>query len=181
MIVEIAVCGAAAFLFGRGIYHSGVLSGWIVQGLRQQPTPPPAPAIPAAAPTRATDEAREIALFLETGVWWLDPNRWGDNPNWRDNLPRPIAPPYLDAEPPIPHLPPRCPVCGPNGQVAVMAIHGGEVSMWDCFVCGAEFTRKGETRKSRKARLAREARALAEIERNGNKLTIAEMSPPSVD
>lgn len=177
MIVEIALCGVAAALFGRGLYHSGVLTGWIAQGLRdgddhcaacqdagvclhngrcQKPEPAP----------RFDPDEHERNLFLATGAWWLDPNRWGDNPNWRENLPRPVAPPYLDADPPIPALAPRCPVCGPDGQVAVLNTAGNEVTLWDCFKCGAEFTRRGETKKSRKARLAREARALAEIERN---------------
>lgn len=165
-LVTAGMCGTALVLFGRGIYHSGVLASWIVQGISAK-APPPRPPAPPEDPWEAycrKAEAAEQALFLETGMWWLDPNRWGDNPNWRENLPRPAAPPYLDADPPIPALAPRCPVCGPDGQVAVMAVHGGEVSMWDCLKCGAEFTRRGETRKSRKARLAREAAVQREIE-----------------
>lgn len=84
MLVEIGLCGTAAFLFGRGLYH------WIVQGLRQQPSAPPAAAIQTVAPWTDEDAKREAQLFLATGetCWWLDPNRWGDNPNWRDDMPR---------------------------------------------------------------------------------------------
>lgn len=85
MIVEIALCGAAAALFGRGLYHSGVLTGWIAQGLRQ-PTPAPSPP-PSATPF--DHDAYELAPFRATGAWWLDPNRWGDAPPAQPAQPRP--------------------------------------------------------------------------------------------
>jgi len=53
---------------------------------------------------------------------------------------------------------PMCPVCK-VGRRTVMAVHGGEATMWDCFDCGAEFTRKGETKSSKKRR---QAKALTE-------------------
>ncbi len=57
---------------------------------------------------------------------------------------------------------PPCPVCK-TGRRMVMAEHDGEASMWDCFDCGCEFTRAGETKKSRKARLKREADMLPDV------------------
>ena len=163
MIVEIAVCGAAAALFARGIYHSGVLSGWIVQGLRQQPTPTPAAAIQTVAPWTDEDAKREAQLFLATGetCWWLDPNRWGDNPNWRDTLAF-VAKPYLEADPPIPALMPRCPSCDSNDRVSITAEHGGEASAWYCGFCHGDFTRR--------RRLKRRPAALS----------VAEMAPPAM-
>lgn len=165
MIVEIAVCGTAAFLFGRGIYHSGVLYGWIVQGLRQtdRPLPPPAAAIQTVAPWTDEDAKREAQLFLATGetCWWLDPNRWGDNPNWRDTLAF-TAKPYLEADPPIPALMPRCPSCDSNDRVSITAEHGGEASAWYCSFCHGDFTRR--------RRLKRRPAALS----------VAEMAPPAM-
>jgi len=49
---------------------------------------------------------------------------------------------------------PKCPVCH-IGRRTVMSVHGGEATMWDCFDCGAEFTRKGETKSSKKRRQAK--------------------------
>lgn len=136
MLIEAALGGTALFLFGRGLYHSGVLAGWIGQGLLQQPTPAPTA---APAPSHNPEE-HEMRLFLDTRAWWLDPNRWGDDPDWRSRIPGPVTsvvtnrckhcgegnyiekyntllcdkcgdyrsvnPPYLDADPPIEALEP---------------------------------------------------------------------------
>jgi hypothetical protein len=165
MIVEIALCGTAAFLFGRGIYHSGVLSGWIVQGLRQiePPSAPPAAPIQTVAPWTDEDAKREMELFVATGetCWWLDPNRWGDDPKWRDRLVF-VPTPYLDADPPVPALVPDCPSCGSADRVSITAEHGGEASAWYCAPCHGDFTR----RRRFKPRPSR--------------LTVAEMTPPAM-
>lgn len=94
----------------------------------------------------------EVRLFLEVPTAsWLDPNRYGDNPDWRP-VPKPKPVPKIAA----PERPaPNCPVCGPAGRVVVMSVHAGEATMWDCWDCGAAFTRKGETAKSRKKRTIR--------------------------
>lgn len=160
MIVEIGLCGAAGFLFLRGIYHSGILTGWIAKGLMTtqpkapppRPTPPPAPFDENA--WRAKEAEREAAMFLAVPTaWWLDPNRWGDNPGWRQSMPVAVPTPARPKRPPP--MMPRCPVCGLNDAVIVLATHGDEISMWHCGGCIAEFTKKGETRKSLKARTKR--------------------------
>lgn len=161
MIFTIGVCAAAAFLFGRGIYHSGVLAGWITMGLRQEMgrTPPPrAPSRPLVAelPDYSKEDEREARLFLDNPfAWWLDPNRWGDNPDWLEKLGRVVIPVKIEpVERPQRPAPP-CPICPDGGKRTVMAIHDGEATMWDCFVCGCEFTRAGETKTSKKQRHAK--------------------------
>lgn len=37
-------------------------------------------ALPPLPAPKWDPEAYELQLFKETGVWWLDPNRWGDQP-----------------------------------------------------------------------------------------------------
>lgn len=143
-LVTIAVCATAGSLFARGLYHSGVLTGWIVQGL----TPPPAARQPDPAP-KWDAEAHEMQLFLDTGMWWLDPNRWGDDPDWRDRIPAAIQP--VPAATPAPYPVPKCPNCGRTtlAEIKVTAEHGGVPSMWECERCGCEYTKKGETRASK--------------------------------
>ncbi len=88
MLIEIALCGVAAFLFGRGIYHSGILTGWITEGLmstRPKAPPPKTKPVESLAEILARVEAnarkREAALFRDVPTaWWLDPARWGDAP-----------------------------------------------------------------------------------------------------
>lgn len=167
MIVEIGLCGAAGFLFLRGIYHSGVLAGWITQGLSlstQPKAPPPRPPAPAAAP-KWDQERYEIDLFLATGAWWLDPNRWGDNPNWREKhgltaVERQIAPtelPVFAGRAPIAGVPvyepqtmKRCPNCGENDPVICTAQHGDEETAWSCVKCKIDFTNAGIKKKPKK-------------------------------
>lgn len=177
MIVEIGLCGAAGFLFLRGIYHSGVLAGWITQGLSMSTRPKAPPPAPAAAPAAAPkwDQDRyETDLFLATGeiCWWLDPNRWGDNPNWREKhgltaVERQITPSnrplaygalrqagvlipeqtYKIVER-LPDVLP-CPNCGRSGHayIKIMAQHDDEATMMECERCGCEFTKAGPTKR----------------------------------
>lgn len=58
---------------------------------------------------------------------------------------------YSDVPPPNPA--PECPNCT-YGSASVTADHGGEPSMWLCALCNTEYTRAGETKSSRKRRLA---------------------------
>jgi hypothetical protein len=181
MIVEIAVCGTAAALFARGIYHSGVLTGWIAEGLmstRPKAPPPriaekPAPVLPDPA----IDDRRWRDMFLATpSAFWLDPNLWGDNPNWRADLP--IAAPKPAPVKPIRAMMPRCPNCGVPDAVIVLTEHGGEATMWRCGACMAEFTKKGETRKSRKAHAA--IRAAHDLNRRMGNYELDMPPPPMV-
>ena len=158
MIVEIGLCGVAAFLFGRGIYHSGVLSGWIAQGLRQ---PAPAPSLPPSEPPRFDVEAHEIALFRAVpSAWWLDPNRWGDNPHWDKKQPSsPSSPPrplIVGKAPvagsPIYVEPPKtidCPSCRQRDQVVVTIEHGDQANEWECSRCRLTFNRKNYLKLSK--------------------------------
>lgn len=136
------------------------------------------PAEPVKMPALWTeeDERRQALAFIaDPTCFWLDPNLFGDNPDWREKLER-ASPQDSEAralilgrtrisgnliyndgfydepepEPPVNDAPP-CPVCH-TGRRTVMAIHGGEATMWDCFDCGAEFTRAGETKASKKRR-----------------------------
>lgn len=116
------------------------------------------------------DEDMMIALFRDVpSAYWLDPARWG-TPDVFDNRENFSGTPLVvgrtrikgnflvqeSADQPVALDAPPCPACK-VGRRTVMAIHDGEATMWDCFDCGCEFTRAGETKKSRKARLAREA------------------------
>lgn len=160
MIVTWLICAAAAGLFGRGLYHSGILAGWIAQGLTQiEPAPSEAvaelPDLWAEMDRKMT--AIETQMFLAVpSAWWLDPNRWGDKPDWRDDLPRPAV--KIAAKITAKKRRPCCPTCG-SEQIGVLAEYDGEESLWDCGRCGAEFTKKGETKKSIRRREALKAKA----------------------
>ncbi len=119
---------------------------------------------------RKKDEDDMIALFRAVpSAWWLDPARWG-TPDSFDNRENFNGMPLIhgrtrikgnflvqeSADQPVAPDAPPCPACK-VGRRTVMAIHDGEATMWDCFDCGCEFTRAGETKKSRKARLTKEA------------------------
>jgi hypothetical protein len=97
------------------------------------------------------DDRRWAALFHANPLaFWLDPELWGPLPKPGKTAIRGETRPEL----PVADAPP-CPICPDGGKRTVMAIHGGEATMWDCFVCGCEFTRAGETKKSRNKRRSR--------------------------
>lgn len=183
MIAEALFCGAAAFLFGRGIYHSGVLTGWITEGLMstRPKAPPPKPAkVESLADVLARVEAnarkREADLFRAVPTaWWLDPARWGEVQGFIDEAKEEGAKAVLRAAgvmPPLavepePNVPP-CPACkrGGRAHIRVMAQHGDEATLLECERCGCEYTPAGPTKRWRKTqRLAKSK---------------AEMSPPAM-
>lgn len=90
-IGEYLVVGAAGGLLARAVFwHVPLMAGRLArychecacwfgdhelycsQYDRPEVLVPPAP--------KWDPEAYEAQLFKETGVWWLDPNRWGDQP-----------------------------------------------------------------------------------------------------
>lgn len=173
MLIEIAACGAALALFGRGLYHAGALTGWIAQGLREKPAPPAPPPAPRFDP-----DAYELELWHATGAWWLDPNRWGDAPTARHQPParRHVGCPKCGAdvareswtgdwvcvspscdyeERIMSGMPerkmPRCPSCGDHEHVTVMSEHGGEATSWYCSFCDGDFTRARRLKRRRGA------------------------------
>lgn len=77
----------------------------------------------------------EVRLFLEVPTaTWLDPNRYGDNPDWR-----PIAPKKKTVV--AKRRTPSCVNCGGREHVYATAQHGDQDSAWQCHACLVEFTR----------------------------------------
>lgn len=144
-----------------------------------KPVPPPTPKPPPAVKlwTEADDRRQALAFIEHPSAFWLDPNLFGDNPNWRDKLaPRDE---YGDTPMPViygrthavgstmdymltdeewdrqyrlaPSPAPPCPTCH-TGRRMVLTDHGGEATSWACVDCDTEFTRAGETKTSRKRR-----------------------------
>lgn len=116
-------------------------------------SPPKSTPTVAAPPQWTLDDERRAALafIADPTLFWLDPNFWGEFPDWRDKLFNRIEDDEPDEPEPAQADAPPCPVCK-TGRRLVLAIHGGEATMWDCVDCGAEFTRAGETKASRAAR-----------------------------
>lgn len=162
MIVEIAAFAAAGCMFLRGLYHSGVLSGWIAQVFRDNEiravVAPPTPAKP-----KFDVVAHERALFHAVPLaFWLDPYLWGEPPSIdRFTSSQGVrSAVYGEAQikgTPVYHEPDKlpdvepCPVCGRAGHayIKITAQHGDEATMMECERCGCEFTKAGETKKSK--------------------------------
>lgn len=146
------------------------------------PTPEPTLAVPLWT---IEDDRRQAQAFIDCPTaFWLDPNFFGDDPNWRERL---FPPPrdeygdvlehhFIDPEKErqaeavlmrhgimvpkmtfraVMHDPaPPCPTCH-TGRRMVLTDHGGEATSWACVDCDTEFTRAGETRTSKKRRKKR--------------------------
>jgi ribosomal protein S27AE len=143
MIVDLALAagnGFLAYAFWRQANKWRAIDTAVV------PKPRPAPVEDAWAAYCRDAEQREAEMYRQApSAFWLH----------RDG---PLAPMPVRQPPPIM---PRCPNCGRHEAVIVLAEHGGEVNMWHCGACMVEFTRKGETRSSRKQRTKNLKRELA--------------------
>lgn len=123
---------------------------------------PAKPAVDPAPPSSRAEDEREMKLFMETGAWWLDPNRWGDDPDWRSRIPGPIyntptAKARKGTKPPEPATEKRpCPWCG-SKDVTIAAEHGGEATEWQCNTCAKFYTRSTRVKRD----VVQEARARA--------------------
>jgi hypothetical protein len=134
--------------------------------------PPVSLPAPATAPWTLKDEREAALAYLASpSAFWLDPNRYGDDPDWQARLfPEPkVTPPTQEYEKVLAlhgimnpkttmrmvmsDPAPKCPVCG-SRRSEVTAEHGDEASMWGCLDCITEFTRAGETKKSKQRRQA---------------------------
>jgi hypothetical protein len=148
--------------------------------------------LPAPEPTLAVslwtieDDRRQAQAFIDCPTaFWLDPNFFGDDPNWRERLFPPKRDEYGDTPLPViygrthavgstmdymltdeewdrqyrlaPPPPPPAPPCPTchTGRRMVLTDHGGEATSWACVDCDTEFTRAGETRTSKKRRKKR--------------------------
>lgn len=120
---SIAVGGAAGFLFLRGFFHAGALARIIFDSERKlrESTPTPPPPKP-----RFDADAHELAIWQETGVWWLDPNRWGEVPYSK--------PVHGKAHVRVVDLMGLCPNC--EVPMEPMATYAGKAHVWDCRGCG---------------------------------------------
>lgn len=151
-----------------------------------KPDPLPAPEPTLAVPLwTIEDDRRQAQAFIDCpSAFWLDPNFFGDFPDWREKLFPPERDEYGDvmpvmfgtvrtagnilwSPPPAIYEPrqvfkavmreepaPPCPTCH-TGRRMVLTDHGGEATSWACVDCDTEFTRAGETRTSKKRRKAR--------------------------
>lgn len=171
-VLDAALIGGAGFLFLRGIYHGGAIARMAFDGLRPPPRRTFAEHLAEPLPAEAFDhDAHELALFRDTGAWWLDPNRWGEEARKHEALDKVLA--ALDAMPTTP----RCPSCVSGEPMIVAAQHGKHVSLWSCAHCLREWVPVGRTgftesklsrrRREKKERIAvskaaHEARALEE-------------------
>ena len=146
-----------------------------------KPDPLPAPEPTVAVPLwTVEDDRRQAQAFIDHPLaFWLDPNLFGDDPDWRERLFPPKRDEYGDIDPAkevqalsygvarmtapaiyypqntfraVMHDPaPPCPTCR-TGRRMVLTEHGGEATSWACVDCDTEFTRAGETKSSRKRR-----------------------------
>lgn len=141
------------------------------------PTPEPTLAVPLWT---IEDDRRQAQAFIDCPTaFWLDPNFFGDFPDWREKLFPPPRDEYGDTPMPViygktmtsgnfsyyaeeggPYKiervqpAPPCPTCH-TGRRMVLTDHGGEATSWACVDCDTEFTRAGETRTSKKRRKKR--------------------------
>jgi len=125
-IITIGVCGSAGFLFLRGFMHAGAITRILVD----QGGPPPMPFVPERDLRKDEWEeycrkadAAELETWHKTGVWWLDPERWGEVP---------YSKPVHDSAPVVEDKT-RCPACGE--QMQAMATYAGVPHVWDCAAC----------------------------------------------
>lgn len=146
-----------------------------------RPSPTPAPVTPAP-PTGPTDDDREMKLFLDTGAWWLDPNRWGDDPDWKSRIPGPARMPRKGPELASNKLP--CPKCG-SKRVTIMAEYGGVAAEWQCDNCRLTFTKATRVKrqpispvKEAQALVARIEAGLTDMERERTRPQYVEDMPP---
>ena len=150
-IITAGVCGTAGFLFLRGFFHAGAITRILVD----QGGPPPMPFVPERDLRKDEWEeycrkadAAELDTWHKTGVWWLDPNRWGEVP---------YSKPVLDKAPApvVDHLQ-LCPDC--VVPMEPMATYAGVPFVWDCPSCretykigaGGLLLRKGLVAQPRK-------------------------------
>jgi len=149
-------------------------------------------------PWTLKDEREDAAAFMaDRTLFWLDPNRYGDDPDWQTRLfptPPPVREPEQIANMQARYrpgsvydymlteeeweakyritsiLPPRCPRCGET-PTSVEQEHGGEATAWRCEPCLISYTKAGETKASKRERKLRQSTDIADRYRaKGKKL-----------